>query len=75
MSAFIYQALLLTVTGREESFFGTLKIESLHRKVFAIKDDARQENFKYIEVFYNRQRIHSALDFVSPAEFEMANAA
>jgi len=58
-----------------ESFFGTLKTESLHRKVFATKEHARQEIFEFIEVFYNRQRIHSALDFVSPAEFERANAA
>lgn len=56
-----------------ESFFGTLKTESLHRKVFATRAEARQEVFEFIEVFYNRQRMHSALDFVSPAEFEMAN--
>ena len=55
--------------------YGTLKTESLHRKVFATKDDARREIFEYIEVFYNRQRIHSALDFVSPAEYEMGSAA
>ncbi|TDP61550.1 transposase InsO family protein [Bradymonas sediminis] len=58
-----------------ESFFGTLKTESLHRRVFATRDEARQEIFEYIEVFYNRQRKHSALDFASPSEFEMANAA
>ena len=55
-----------------ESFFGTRKTESLHHRTFATRDEARQEIFDYIEVFYNRQRKHSALDFRSPAEFEMA---
>lgn len=58
-----------------ESFFGTLKSESLHRYDFATRDDARQKIFEYIEVFYNRKRRHSALGYLSPAEFEMAHAA
>src|SRR5690554_2066206 len=58
-----------------ESFFGTLKTESLHHRTFATRDEARQSIFDYIEVFYNRQRKHSALDFRSPAEFEMADVA
>lgn len=59
-----------------ESFFGTLKSESLHRVDFATRNEARRQIFDFIEVFYNRQRIHSALDFMSPAEFEeMAQAA
>src|SRR5690554_477233 len=49
--------------------------DSLHHRTFATRDEARQEIFDYIEVFYNRQRKHSALDFRSPAEFEMADVA
>lgn len=58
-----------------ESFFGTLKSESLHRYDFATRNAARREIFDYIEIFYNRKRRHSALEFASPAEFEMAQAA
>ena len=54
-----------------ESFFGTLKTESLHRYVFETHDQARQEVFEFIEIFYNRKRSHSALDFMSPAGFEL----
>ena len=59
-----------------ESFFGTLKTESLHRFDFATRDEARRVVFEYIEIFYNRKRKHSALDYESPAGFEeMAKAA
>ena len=58
-----------------ESFFGTLKSKSLHRYDSATRDGARQKIFEYIEVFYNRKRRHSALGYLSPAEFEMAYAA
>ena len=53
-----------------ESFFGTLKTESLHRYDFDSRNEARAEIFEFLEIFYNRQRSHSALDFVSPAGFE-----
>ena len=53
-----------------ESFFGTLKQELVNRCHFATRDVARQEVFEYIEVWYNRQRRHSSLGYVSPAEFE-----
>jgi transposase InsO family protein len=53
-----------------ESFFGTLKQELVNRCHFATRDVARQEVFAYIEVWYNRQRRHSSLGYVSPAEFE-----
>ncbi len=53
-----------------ESFFGTLKHEKVNQCRFATRDVARQEVFEYIEVWYNRQRRHSSLDYVSPAEFE-----
>jgi transposase InsO family protein len=53
-----------------ESFFGTLKQELVHRCRFATREAARQEVFKYIEAWYNRQRRHSSLGYLSPAEFE-----
>lgn len=53
-----------------ESFFATLKSELLHHCRFQTRDQARQAIFEYIEVFYNRQRLHSALGYRSPVEFE-----
>ena len=53
-----------------ESFFGTLKQELVNRCRFATREVARREVFEYIEVWYNRQRRHSSLGYVSPAEFE-----
>jgi putative transposase len=53
-----------------ESFFGTLKAELLDRRSWATRAAARQAIFEWIEVFYNRQRRHSALGFLSPAAFE-----
>ena len=56
-----------------ESFFGRLKGE-LGVEVFDTRDQARAVLFEYLEVFYNRVRRHSALGFVSPAEFERAHS-
>ena len=53
-----------------ESFFGTLKQELVNCRRFATREAARREVFEYIEVWYNRQRRHSSLGYVSPAEFE-----
>lgn len=53
-----------------ESFFGTLKSELVHRRRFATRLAARTAVFEYIEVFYNRQRRHSYLGYLSPAEYE-----
>jgi transposase InsO family protein len=53
-----------------ESFFGTLKQELVNRRRFATREAARREVFEYIEVWYNRQRRHSSLGYVSPVEFE-----
>jgi putative transposase len=53
-----------------ESFFATLKKELIHRRRFRTRDEARRAIFEYIEVFYNRHRIHSTLGYMSPAEFE-----
>ena len=52
-----------------ESFFGTLKSECADRR-FANRTAARQCVFEYIEVWYNRQRRHSTLGYLSPAQFE-----
>ncbi len=53
-----------------ESFFGTLKRELVYHRHYATREEATQDIFEYIEVFYNRKRRHSTLDYDSPAEFE-----
>lgn len=53
-----------------ESFFGTFKQELVYQERFATRDEAKAKIFEYIEVFYNRQRRHSATGSHSPAEFE-----
>ena len=58
-----------------ESFFGTLKTELVHQQHYATRAAARRAIFEYMEVFYNRQRRHSALGYKSPAEFEIVMAA
>ena len=52
-----------------ESFFNTLKTELVCDE-FKTKSQARTEIFEYIEVFYNRERLHSSLDYMSPWEYE-----
>lgn len=56
-----------------ESFWSTLKLELVYRGLFQTRAQARAQIFDYIEVFYNRQRAHSALDFHSPVDFETLN--
>lgn len=53
-----------------ESFLGTLKTEWVHHRRYRTREEAKTDIFFYIEGFYNRRRRHSALDYVSPAEFE-----
>jgi putative transposase len=53
-----------------ESFFHTLKIELVHHCDYETRDDARASIFEYIEVFYNRQRSHSANGYEAPLVFE-----
>ena len=53
-----------------ESFWSTLKTEAVHREQFATREEARAAIFEYIEVFYNRKRLHSSLGYVSPEAFE-----
>src|SRR4030095_11968628 len=56
-----------------ESFWSTLKLELVYRRDFATHRQARTEIFDYIESFYNRQRVHSALSYHSPVDFENQN--
>jgi transposase InsO family protein len=53
-----------------ESFFATLKLELIHRRPWATRDQARGAVFEFIEVFYNRRRLHSSLGYLTPADYE-----
>lgn len=53
-----------------ESFFHTLKTEHVYFYKFKTKQEATSSIFEYVEIFYNRQRIHSTLGYLSPLEFE-----
>ena len=59
----------------KESFFGTLKSELVHDWSRPPREQVRREVFNYIEVFYNRQRLHSSLGYLSPATFESQSPA
>lgn len=52
-----------------ESFFGTLKVEVVGNKIYTDIDEARRFMFDYIETFYNTERLHSSLGYVSPSNF------
>jgi transposase InsO family protein len=79
-----YQALLATAglipsmsrkancydNAHMESFWGTLKAEALAGRTFATRAAARLAIFEYVETFYNRVRLHSALGYQSPVDFE-----
>jgi putative transposase len=56
-----------------ESFWSTLKLELVYRRHFQTHTEARSAIFDYIELFYNRQRSHSALNYLSPVDFELQN--
>lgn len=53
-----------------ESFFSTLKTERVHHRLYRSRADAKRDIFEYIEVFYNRVRLHSTLGYLSPVQFE-----
>lgn len=53
-----------------ESFFGTLKNELVHHEKYKTREEARLSIFEYIELFYNKRRIHSHLNYLSPEDFE-----
>ncbi len=58
-----------------ESWNHSLKVEAIHGERFATRKQARAHVFEYIEVDYNRNRLHSTLGYLSPEQFEQANAA
>lgn len=59
-----------------ESFFRTLKVELVYLKKYATRAEAAAEIFEYIEVFYNRERLHSSIGYITPIQFEqLAKAA
>ena len=53
-----------------ESFFKTLKRELVEERGYGTRDEAELDIFKYIELYYNRVRMHSTLDYVPPVEYE-----
>jgi putative transposase len=53
-----------------ESFFSSLKNEIIHHRDYKTRDEARAEIFDYIELFYNRKRIHQSLDYQTPMKYE-----
>jgi putative transposase len=53
-----------------ESCFGTLKTELVHQACYETRDAARHDLFAYIEGYYNRQRLHSALGYITPEQAE-----
>jgi len=57
-----------------ESFFGTLKTELVHQREYLDRDAARRDLFAYIEGYYNRQRIHSAIGYITPDQAEAMSA-
>jgi putative transposase len=73
-----YQSMSSTVNCYDnaisESFFATLKTELIHKCNFQSRKEARIAIFEFIEVFYNRIRTHSKLDFKSPFEYERISA-
>jgi transposase InsO family protein len=55
-----------------ESFFKTIKTELTYHFNYETKEEAKQSIFEYIEVFYNRKRLHSSIGYMAPMQFEMA---
>lgn len=53
-----------------ESFFASLKLELIDRRSWATISQVRLAVFDYIEAFFNRRRLHSSLDYLSPVEYE-----
>ena len=53
-----------------ESFFHTLKTELVNRTRYRTREEARRSIFEYIEIFYNRKRLHSSIGYRSPVEYE-----
>ena len=54
-----------------ETFFHTLKTELIYHRNYKTRKEAELSLFEYIEVFYNRQRLHSSINYMSPVEYEL----
>jgi putative transposase len=57
-----------------ESFFGTLKTELVHQRNYPDREAARRDLFAYIEGYYNRRRIHSAIGYITPEQADRKTA-
>lgn len=57
-----------------ESFFHSLKVECIHDYSFANREEAKKVIFEYIEIYYNRQRLHSTIGYHTPEAFERLSA-
>jgi len=57
-----------------ESFFSNLKNEWVHHYDFNTREEAKLAIFDYIELFYNRERLHETLDYVTPVRYEESRA-
>lgn len=58
-----------------ESWNHSLKVEAVHGERFSTRAQAKAQVFDYIEVYYNRQRLHSTLGYLSPEQFELSHVA
>jgi len=58
-----------------ESFFRTLKVELIYNRKIKTREEAKKLIFEFIEVWYNRQRLHSSLDYMTPEEYEIKQLA
>ena len=54
-----------------ESFFASLKKELVHHRTYADIDEVKEDLFKYIELFYNRKRLHSSLGYLTPVAYRL----
>ena len=58
-----------------ESWNRSLKVEAIHGERFATRAEAKEQVFDYIEVYYNRYRLHSTIGYLSPEAFEEKHVA
>ena len=68
-----YQELVFALSLRmllQKVFFHSLKTELIHHEKFVSRKQASENIFEYIEIFYNRQRLHSSNGYMSSSEFE-----
>ncbi|ODN41846.1 hypothetical protein BGC07_01230 [Piscirickettsia litoralis] len=54
-----------------ESFFRTLKTELIYQTRYKTRKEAEESIFEYIEMYYNRKRLHSSINYHTPAEYEL----